>query len=335
MSHQLSLYRALLALSDPQLPDAERVPCEWLLEGWPQLLTLADAHGVLGLVLHNLDKRSAGSEVAGLPRARQSWRAQLVKTMKLRQFGQQLMAALIAAEVPAVLLKGPDFADHLYPQPALRPTRDLDLLVPQDRWPEAHTVLRQFGLRVARRHAGRTLTQDYGEQAWRREPFDGTFVDLHWNFIDKAGQRRRLRTAFDDWNWAKQPAIGGVRLVSTPEIRLVIAALHATISHQFERLLHLSDLRQAARQLAEADLAKLQELLDRTRTQQVLAVALAVVARVLSDESSARLAARLRGCRPNPPLASRLITIHTVLGTGRPLAYVRRRLLREWLKLAA
>jgi len=330
---------ALLALSDPRLPMRAMPACDWPSDNWRQLFALADSHGVLGFVLHNVDRGIAagcpglGPDLPGLVRARQSWRAQLVRTLKLRQFGQQLLAALAAAEVPAVLLKGTDFADHLYPQPALRPTRDLDVFVPHERWPDAHGVLRQFGLRVAENHAGRSLTRHYGEQAWRRE--GGMSVDLHWNFVDKAVQRRRLRTAFEDWNWAQATQGGVTRPQPTPAIRLVIAALHAAVSHQFERLLHLSDLREACRQVAAAsDLQPLRQTLERTRTHAVVAVALAVARRVLNDDSVAQLSAQLR-CGRAASMATHLISLPVVLGPRRPARYVRRRLLREFLKFAA
>ena len=53
---------------------------------------------------------------------------------------------LTKANIPYVALKGSYLAFHAYPQPALRPLRDVDILVPKDRALEAYQVLLDGGL---------------------------------------------------------------------------------------------------------------------------------------------------------------------------------------------
>ena len=50
------------------------------------------------------------------------------------------------ANIPYVALKGAYLAYHAYPQPALRPLRDVDILVPKDRTLEAYQALLDGGL---------------------------------------------------------------------------------------------------------------------------------------------------------------------------------------------
>ena len=114
--------QTLVQLSDPQ-PDGERRAVPTLADGqWLQLLALAKEHGVLGIVLHHLDpKRHA--DYPAWKTAERCWRADSVLSLRLRQYGKQLTDALSAAGVQATIFKGTDFADHLYPQPNLRPAR--------------------------------------------------------------------------------------------------------------------------------------------------------------------------------------------------------------------
>jgi len=60
----------------------------------------------------------------------------------------RLLAALHEADIPAILLKGAILAENLYPNPALRPMSDLDILVPHDRVLDAREVLERLGYRA-------------------------------------------------------------------------------------------------------------------------------------------------------------------------------------------
>ena len=311
MPHRNSVHQALLALSDPRGGcHSSHRPA--LSEGdWLKLWSLAEHHGVLGWVLAHVDQQSDAKRVAhsqslpGLGRARIVWRAKRIKTLKLRQAGDQILAALAAAAVPAALLKGADFAENLYPQPALRPTRDLDLMIPREHWPAAVRVLDGRGFKP-RTRSGRARDPDrFGQESWRRAA-DKIAVDLHWNLICKETLRRRVATDFDSLAW--QPRSGPDQpFVPTAASRLVIAATHAIVSHQFERLLHLCDLREASRAVNKTNFAELEQTLDVTGTRGIVAFALAAAARLCLIRicnycagvwrSSARCAGRLDSFR--------------------------------------
>ena len=53
---------------------------------------------------------------------------------------------LIKANIPYVALKGSYLAFHAYPHPAMRPLRDIDILVPRDKTLEAYQLLIDQGL---------------------------------------------------------------------------------------------------------------------------------------------------------------------------------------------
>ncbi len=96
---------------------------------WEPLPSLAEAHGIAPLVYHHLT-------AADVPLPRAIKRAMQALVMRHRLASQirtrvlrEIVARYQAAELRVLLLKGAALAYALYPEPGLRPMRDLDLLV--------------------------------------------------------------------------------------------------------------------------------------------------------------------------------------------------------------
>ena len=87
-------------------------------------------------------------------------------------------------EIPAVFLRGAFLAFHVYPQPGLRPMRDLDVLVPEEQAEEATRALRTSILR----RPGRPADQ----------PALRIDVEFHARLSD---QSRRCDPAFEAATW--------------------------------------------------------------------------------------------------------------------------------------
>ena len=301
---------------------------------WDRLFRLASTHGVLGILLHNLRAPCAANADAWHT-AERFLRARLVHALRLRRATAELLARLTAAGIPVAEFKGADFADHLYSRPNLRPTSDIDLLVPRLRLRDVADVLWRLDYVPVLAGSMRFATDEYGEQSWRCQTVADIEVDLHWNLINHPSLRRRASVGLDDLDWdtAGVDARGARR--ATPATRLVIAAAHAAYGHQFDRLLLLCDVREAARQLTlSADRSALQQMAARTGTRPALDLALGTTAHWLNDSTAADLRRRLSGrsiARPSWRLISHQMLLHSG-GHGHP---VRRRLLRELLKRAA
>lgn len=114
---------------------------------WRDLLEAARNHRVAPLVWHRIAERSALGQIpesAGTSLHRhylagwlgaQSWQKQL----------EQALAALHEGGVPAILLKGAYLARHAYPDAALRPMGDIDLLLPASRMRDGRDALERVG----------------------------------------------------------------------------------------------------------------------------------------------------------------------------------------------
>ena len=272
----------------------------------PWLLEQAARHNVLPAVVRHL----------GHPAPPELVRAAGF-TVLLRLRLAEISAALHAAGVPVIVLKGAEFADRLYPDPALRGFTDLDLLVPRAAVLAAGEVLRALGYRLKELH-GLAHAAPYGEQLWVPASGPAFGVEIHWNLVNSPAVQRGVSVVFED---LQRGADGRV----SPAALLLIAAVHGAVSHQFDRLGLVVDAHQAA--ALPLDAAYLADATARTGARLAVVTALSLVERLWGVAPAVRLPGR-----PVDALAQRLITPATVLRPATRRADVRRRLFRELLK---
>jgi len=224
----VSLLRLLLAAVDrrPQaLPDG------------------ADATEVLALARrHRLSALLALVDLPGAPASLSDTfrRDRLLTTARNLIFGQvaeECARAFAAADVPAVLLKGLAYNATIYPEAGVRPTRDVDLLVPDAARRRAFAVLDRLGFEP-RAAAPGFDDADYHEVAWTRK---GAEVDLHLALAPLARCRIDYGTV---WANVRDAAIGGARVgVLDPQHAAIFHALHMAIDHFDVPALYLVDFR--------------------------------------------------------------------------------------------
>jgi hypothetical protein len=129
---------------------ASELPCARLPQSasdWEKLAVAAKQHR-LEPALHNfvLSRNDTDAIPAAL---RRQW-SEVFRTATLRSLRNQerlirINAILSAASIPYAALKGSWLAYHAYPHPALRPMRDLDILVPAGRALETFEALLAAG----------------------------------------------------------------------------------------------------------------------------------------------------------------------------------------------
>lgn len=334
MESDFTIDRVLLQLLASRSAEGEATTPRLTSAQWDRLFRLASTHGVLGILLHIL-RAPSQDNAAAWHTAERFLRARLVHSLRLRRATAELLARLSAAGIPAAEFKGADFADHLYSLPNLRPTSDIDLLVPRLRLRDVADVLWRTDYVPVLAGPMRFAADEYGEQSWRCQSIADIEVDLHWNLINHPSLRRRASVGLADLDWETTDANAKGARRATPATRMVIAAAHAAYGHQFDRLLLLCDVRESAQRMTSAaDRAALQRLAARTGTRAALDLALGTTAHWLNDSAAADLRSSLN-CgsivRKGWRLISRQMLLHSG-GQGHP---VRRRLLRELLKRAA
>lgn len=329
------IHSLLPALADPCGPagvikDAPPGPAKLR-----RLLELADRHGVLAIVTENL-KQQAGHEDRlwhSFPRdatawewARQQMRCRTGLSLVLRQQEQQLLARMQKAGLPAVVLKGGDFADRLYSHPSLRPFTDVDLLIPQKSFPETRQLFKELGYQPV---AGRMKYQTgYGEESWRRPGQPGGAVEIHWNLVNSPSLRRALSVTYEDLQLEMHQNRSRPSAASV----LLIAAVHGVASHGLDRLQVIGDVVQAVRGTAgPLDEGWLAWIIPRTGTGRTLATALALAGKIYEEPAGTALMRRLGIQRLAWP-GNWLLTQGVVLRTHAARDSFRRQLFRELLK---
>ena len=259
----------------------------------------------------------------------------------LRRQTGELAAALAEAGVPAVVLKGTDFADRLYPRPGLRLFRDVDILVSESARAQADLCMERLGYRPT--GASLKYASGYGECGWRRPEappagrMAGGTVEIHWDLVNSPSLRRAVSVPFEALQ-TERPApphtghmAGGLPRLS-PTSMLLVAAVHGATSHAFDRLQVLYDVAQAVRGAAGAlDEAWLAEAAARTGGALALTAALALANKVVAEPRCGELLARLR-LPPTTRLWKPVLTRGVVLRAHAPRDGLRRQAFRELLK---
>lgn len=130
-----------------------RVPDHAVLAGlqeeeWTALVTMGHQHRVLPLAHARLGAEGADWPVPERVRTAcaDSFRGYSFHAIRSQRVIALAVRALAARGIEAIPLKGAWLAFNAYPQPGLRPMRDIDLLVPEAQALEAFAVLRETGL---------------------------------------------------------------------------------------------------------------------------------------------------------------------------------------------
>ncbi|MBM3860522.1 MAG: nucleotidyltransferase family protein [Verrucomicrobia bacterium] len=300
------------------LPDATTAPDLPPLSttDFTRLGQLARDHGVLPAVVMNAAKLTSHN-VAPL---QESLLAPAALAITLRIRLAPILAALRQRDVSAVVLRGPDFADRLYPQPGLRLFTDLDILVPRARLDDAGEALRALGYEL--RHIKNLKHADpYGEQLWKHPDHGQEQVEIHWNLVNSPALQQRVSVELADLSF--EP--GAQRL--SPASLLLMTAVHGATSHSFDRLQILCDIRQIAR--LDVDAAALAAACRRTGSVFSVVAGLALAERAFRDDACRRLRRQLAA---DSLFARCVLTPRVVLRSGLFVNKWRRQLFRQLLK---
>ena len=119
------------------------------VQRWDWLAERAEAHGLTPLVYTHLQAADVALPLSVQDELRgyylQHAHASRVRTTVLTD----ILTAFQARAIEVLLLKGAALAYLVYPQPALRPMRDIDLLVPAETALRAQAVLQELGFTAA------------------------------------------------------------------------------------------------------------------------------------------------------------------------------------------
>jgi len=121
---------------------------------WDDIIGLAERHGLAGLLARHLVE--TGAELPDHNRQQLlSLKVRHRRANRTRQAALgQVLHAFAERHIECALLKGVALVHQIYPDPALRPMSDIDILVEPDRAGDAQNCLRDIGFQADERKAG-------------------------------------------------------------------------------------------------------------------------------------------------------------------------------------
>lgn len=223
---------------------------------WSEVLAALRSHWILPLFYWRL--RSLPSDFQPpesiIDRLRRTFLQSRVSCMRMERQLSEILCAFQEEGVRALVLRGPGLGWTVYPDPALRPSSDIDLLVHPGQMVTARAVLQRLGYKCLGKRF--EITRDFfrEEEFIHRElPRENFPVDLHWihwelhPFFKSSGEE----TVQDLFYRARQVEYSALSFETLHPVDAVIqGTIHATIIHKDDmRLIWLYDTVLLARQL--------------------------------------------------------------------------------------
>lgn len=284
-----------------------------------ELLRQSDLHGVLPAFLRRFPFDCALSGPLK-KEARTRNRLNQVFTGIHRYHGEKIIAD--AANLPVAIIKGPVFARTIYSDTSLRGYTDIDILAAPDAVPRLACILEAHGFSLLPSAESETR----GEWKWLRQANSLAMIEVQTDLVHAPAMRNAVSLSYEDI--ADGP--------ESPAALLIVALIHAGVSHQFERLQHLVDICLAAKTLTTADEPGFELMAERTGARQSAVVGLEFVGRLFGDRRCLEIADALGPVRfagPTRRIMGPAITTST-MSEQRALHSWRRKIVREFLKRA-
>lgn len=304
MTRPVSPTALLAAAASPVLAPGQRttlIRSLPLVDDWDGVIEAGYRHGVLPLLHTHLQALGLEGDVPEAVRRRLAERREvatrhaLLLTLELRQ----LTTELEAAGIRTLPLKGASVGERLYPEPGLRESGDLDVLVPASRVREAAAIVAARGY-----EPWEPLPEADGDIRLRTEysvsfthPASSIDVDLHWHFARSVFPTGLSADLLFERATANGDGGGSPQLC--PEDLLLVLSIHGC-KHgptPWPKLKWVGDLAGFLGQHPDFDWDDAFRHYERVRGDRMVLVGLAVAERLLGCELPAPVRDRLTGVR--------------------------------------
>jgi hypothetical protein len=214
---------------------------------WRALLTLAEIHGVLPLILRAL--AANGLEMPELF-VNAAWHSQSSTEVLAAQL-EQLLASFAEYSIEVIPLKGPVLAETLYGDVTARPCTDLDLLVRISDFTRAEKVLTDAGW----------IASSPADEYHRKFVRNGILVELHFGVASPRSFPFDLNGV---WGRTQSSAFRSQPLKAMSEVDRALYLLLHGVKHGYSKLTWILDADFALNAVRECSP---QEFVERARAQ--------------------------------------------------------------------
>ena len=234
----LELIRAAFPLGESaaRLPDLEDTD-------WPLLVKTADHHGLASLVFASLKK--SGLLSLAPKSAIETLRLAYVRASVANQQAFQELSFLIdrfeREKIPLIILKGGALGVTIYPDIALRPMGDLDLLIAPDTVERATHALVDQGYVSYAEMADGFANRFSVEQAFLRKGSRPSQIDLHWHAFTTPYYFERMPVEWFQRRTMEISINGRRAFAFSPTAQLMHLSAHYMM-HSYRRLIWSYDM---------------------------------------------------------------------------------------------
>ena len=219
---------------------------------WSEFLSLAEHHGILALVAHNLTNHARGLPPDIEQTLRSSYEANLRSNLWFASELMRVMHHFAQKHLRSLPYKGPVLAQSAYGDLGLRSFADLDLLISPDDFSKAKEALAELGYHPSKEESPAI------ERWWLRTGYERTFdgtagknlLELQWNLLPYfyAVNLGAAGLGFEDLLARSRCIALGAREVPclSPEDSLLVLCLHAA-KHLWTRLIWVADIAESLR----------------------------------------------------------------------------------------
>lgn len=229
-------------------------------------------HGIAGLLVERAPAMDDWPQ--GLAnRLRDHARARAMWELRHHQLLGRLLAALHAAGIRSLVMKGTALAYDLYASPAVRSRADTDLLVPTDDAVRAKAILAEQG--YAKGVLGGVNEEFALQQPWTMALADGSrhSIDLHWQVMNAPSLKDLLTFAECDAEARPLPRLSREALTMDRVRLLIHTCLHRAIHCNTPYFLEGQAFHDSGRLIWSYDICLLAEALDNDQWQRFVRLA--------------------------------------------------------------
>jgi len=211
---------------------------------WDEAVAAFRWHGIIPLLYHRLSKENLTGLIPSevVQELKQEYYKSLFSGIRVYDALRNPLKALSEADAEVIMLKGAALAETLYPEIALRPFGDIDILVREEDWPKIKRTLYKLDFKA---HG-----TDIADLPPKLTKFD-TVEHLH--FLNQQGLNLELhfdllqlgcamRSTADAWRTAHSVRIAGVETkILSPEYQLLHLCVHLN-KHGYRRFIWFADI---------------------------------------------------------------------------------------------
>lgn len=214
---------------------------------WERLITLSERHRLLPMLYSNIRAESVNHPIIIPAILKEKFIIQTQHVLQLATEGVRISNILNREGIPCILLKGPFLSQQIYGDDALRPSRDIDILILPDNIESVSGILEKEGYRrvypdfeLSKKQ--KIFYQKYKNQYAYRNPHSGCLIEIHWRLFS---QKSLFPTSIEQVFAERQELnmAGSPIHVLAKKHCFEYLCLHGSL-HQWFRLLWLRDIAQ-------------------------------------------------------------------------------------------